>query len=183
MIDKSNMVGVLEDFPNQIQKGFFELAEDIKVEGDFNKIVFAGMGGSALPGDLLKIALSDQLEIPVIVHKSYELPKFVDPKTLLFVTSYSGNTEEAISTYKMGRGKSCKMVVMASGGKLKDMAEADKKPLITVPAGIQPRQAIGYMFFAAMKVLQNSGLIKGQDDTVKKIVEHLRNHEFKMYGE
>jgi len=183
MIDKSNMVGALEDFPSQIDKGFNELATHIKLDGDYSKIVIVGMGGSALPGDIAKIALADMLDIPILVYKSYELPRYIDSKTLLFVISYSGNTEEALSAYRIARGKSCKLVVMASGGKLRDMAEADKKPLILVPSGIQPRQALGYMFFAILRVIQNAGLIKDQSSDVKRIVEQLKNHEFKMYGE
>lgn len=183
MIDKSNMVGVLEDFPAQIEKGYNELATHIKLDGEFTKIVFAGMGGSALPGDIAKIALSDMLSIPILIHKSYELPSYIDSKTLLFVISYSGNTEEAISAYKQARGKSCKLVVMSAGGKLREMAEADKKPFILVPEGIQPRQALGYMFFAVLRVLQNADLVKDQSADVKKIVEQLKNHSFKMYGE
>ena len=182
MIDNSNMLGVLEDFPNQVYKGFFELAENLKLEGKFDKIVFAGLGGSALPGDVAKNALS-YLKIPIIVHKSYELPETVDSSTLLFIISYSGNTEEALSSYKLARGKGCKTVIITSGGKLRDIAEKDKRPLILVPPGIQPRQALGYLFFSVLRVLQNSGIIKDQTEDVKRIAEHLKNNEFKMYGE
>ncbi len=182
MIDSSNMLGVLEDFPNQIQKGFFELAENIKPEGKFERIVFAGLGGSALPGDVARIAFHD-LAIPVIVHKNYGLPPVVDASTLLFIISYSGNTEETLSAYKLARGKGCKTIIITSGGKLRDMAEKDNRPLILVPSGIQPRQALGYMFFSVLRVFQNIGLVRDQTDDVKKIVDHLKNHEFKMYGE
>jgi glucose/mannose-6-phosphate isomerase len=58
-----------------------------------------------------------------------------------------------------------------------------KQALILVPSGIQPRQALGYMFFSVLRVFQNIGLVRDQTDDVKKIVDHLKNHEFKMYGE
>lgn len=183
MIDKSNMVGVLDNFPNQIHEGFFDLAEKIKVKGDFKNIVFAGMGGSALPGDIAKTYLKDTLGIPIIVHKSYDLPRFVGKGTLLFVCSYSGNTEEALSAYKASKSKSCETVVMASGGKLRKLAEHDKKPFIKVPTGIQPRLALGYQFFAILRVLQNSGLIKDHSTKVKQLIDKLRDPGYKMNGE
>jgi glucose/mannose-6-phosphate isomerase len=142
------------------------------------------MGGSALPGDLIHTALSQALTIPILVHKSYDLPTYVDSHTLLFVISYSGNTEETLAIYKAAKAKNCKLIVVTSGGKLRDLAEKDSKPLILIPAtGIQPRHALGYMFFSILRVIQNSGMIKDQSEDVKKIINHLRNHEFKMYGE
>ena len=118
MIDKEHMIGVLDDYPNQIHMGFFELAEKIKVEGDFNNIVFAGMGGSALPGDIIKTLLRDIAKIPIIVHKSYDLPKFVDKHTLLFVVSYSGNTEETLSMFLAALEKRCMTISITSNGSL-----------------------------------------------------------------
>lgn len=183
MIDKEQMVGVLDDFPNQIQKGFFELAEKVKVKGDFKNIVFAGMGGSALPGDIAQTLLRDISRIPIFVHKSYDLPRFVGKDTLLFVVSYSGNTEETLSAYKAARGKSCTTIIVTSGGKLRKIAEHDKKPVIVIPSGIQPRLSIGYMFFSILKVLQNAGIVKDSTSSVKQVVEKLKDPKFKMNGE
>jgi glucose/mannose-6-phosphate isomerase len=183
MIDKSNMVGVLEDFPNQIYKGYFDIVGTQAVQGTFNKIVFAGMGGSALPGDIARSVLQESLTIPIIVYKSYDLPSYVDAGTLLFIISYSGNTEEALSTYKLAKTKNCKVVVVTSGGKLRSTAEADHTNLILIPSGLQPRLSLGYMFFSVLKLLTNSGIVKDQSAEIKKLTTHLQNHEFKMYGE
>lgn len=184
MIDKEHMIGVLDDFPNQVHKGFFELVDKIKVEKkDFKNILFVGMGGSALPGDIAETFLRDISKIPVFVHKSYGLPKFVDKDSLVFAVSYSGNTEETLDAYKVARGKSCTTVAVTSGGQLRKMVESDKKPLILIPAGIQPRLAVGYQFFAILRVLQDLGIVKDNSDDIKKLVEKLKNPEFKMKGE
>ena len=144
MIDKSDMLSVLEHFPDQINKAFFELAKNIEAKGKYTKIIVAGMGGSALPGDILQLYLLDKIDVPVFVHKSYDLPKFVDKDSIVFIVSYSGNTEEAISAYNTARNKTCTTIAVASGGKLASKAESDNKPLIKIPTGIQPRQAVGY---------------------------------------
>ena len=183
MIDKSNMLSVLEHFPDHIDNAFFKLAKDIKIKGEYNKIIVAGMGGSALPGDILQSYLSDKSDIPVFVHKSYDLPKFVDKDSIVFTVSYSGNTEETISAYKVARGKSCATIAIASGGKLLEKAESDSKPLVKIPKGIQPRQAVGYQFFAILRILQNSGIIKKVDKEVEELTKKLNNPAFKKKGE
>lgn len=183
MIDKSHMLTVLEEIPSQIKKGYFELAEKMKVEGKFKNIVFAGMGGSALPGDVIQSYLKDIIDIPICVHKSYNLPKFVDKNSLVFVVSYSGNTEETLSAYKIVRGKTCTTIAITSGGKLKKLAQADNKQTILIPGGIQPRLSLGYMFFAVLRLLENSGIVKSHKTTVTEIIEKLKNPDFKMKGE
>ncbi|MBS1266629.1 MAG: Bifunctional phosphoglucose/phosphomannose isomerase [Candidatus Woesearchaeota archaeon] len=184
MIDKSDMLSVLEHFSDHIDKSFFKLAKEVKIKkGEYNKIIIAGMGGSALPGDILQSYLVDLIDIPVYVHKSYDLPKFVDKDSIVFTVSYSGNTEETLSAYNVARGKSCGTVVVTSGGKLAKKAEADSKPYVKIPKGIQPRQAVGYQFFAILRVLQNSGIIKEHDKEVKELVKKLSNPAFKKRGE
>ncbi len=177
MIDKQNMLAVLEDFPSQIKKGY-ELGEKIEVKG-VDKILFCGMGGSGLPSDIIKTFFRDVADVPVYVHKSYGIPKFVDKKTLVFVTSYSGNTEETLSAYKEAKDKA-QIIAVTSGGKLKDNAKQDNKTIIEIPEGIQPRLAVGYMTFAMLRVLENSGFVKID---VEEVVKKLQNPHFKMKGE
>src|SRR3990167_3847886 len=96
-IDNSNMLKVLEEFPHQCRTAL-ELTKGMSVSGKVDKIVVAGMGGSAVGGDLLKSYMRDS-KIPVFVVKDYSLPGFVDENTLVFAVSYSGNTEETLSVF------------------------------------------------------------------------------------
>ena len=89
-IDNSNMLKVIEDFPQQC-KTALSLPKGMTISGKIDKIIIAGMGGSAVGGDLLKIYLHD-LKIPIFVVRDYKLPNFVDENTLVFAVSYSGNT-------------------------------------------------------------------------------------------
>ena len=59
--DPSNLRQMLLDSPEQFKVGF-ETAKDIDVDGEFTSITISGMGGSALPGNLLRIYLSDLLK-------------------------------------------------------------------------------------------------------------------------
>ena len=57
------------------------------------------MGGSAISGDITKSYLCSEIRLPVVVNRDYNLPGFVDERTLVFAVSYSGNTEETLSAY------------------------------------------------------------------------------------
>src|SRR3989344_8292023 len=96
-IDNSNMLKVIEDFPAQC-KTALGLPKGMSVSGKVDKIVIAGMGGSAVGGDLLKAYMHNS-KIPVFVVRDYKVPNFVDEKTLFFAVSYSGNTEETLAAF------------------------------------------------------------------------------------
>lgn len=177
-LDSENMEGILDDFPNQIKKGI-ELAGDLKIENEINKIVLVGMGGSALAGEILKCYLKSELNIPLIIVKTYSLPKFVDKKTLIITSSYSGNTEETIYAYREAIRKHIPTIAIASGGKLEELSKINKNIFIKLPGGIQPRVSIGYSFFALLKFFENCGFIESKKDDTKKTEKALRNPMFK----
>ena len=124
-VDTSNMLKVIEEFPHQC-KTALSLTKGISVSGKVDKIIIAGMGGSAVGGDLLKLYLHD-LKIPVMTVRDYKLPNFVDENTLVFAVSYSGNTEETLSAFEDAQKKKAKIVAVTSGGKLGEMAKKSLK--------------------------------------------------------
>ena len=107
----------------------------------------------------------------MIINRNYGLPGFVNEKTLLFVCSYSGNTEETLSAYQEGRARKAKIVTLTSDGKLKDLASQNDLPCLLVPPGQPPRSALGYLFFPALTALSKMGLI---EDKAKQIEEAVR---------
>lgn len=172
-IDKSNMRKVILDFPKQFEE-VLELAKDIKVESKFENIIICGMGGSALPADILitwlnhLISESSTSLPPIYIHRDYNLPPRAGKKSLIICISYSGNTEETISALKEAIGKKLKVAAIASGGKIEDLCKKYNISFIKIPSGIQPRSAIGYQFISLVKILSNSKVIK---DASKEILE------------
>jgi len=153
---KDDMLDVLSEFAVQCEEAY-SLGRNIKVSHDIDKIVIAAMGGSAYGGDILRCYLSDiNLSIPVFVNKDYSLPNFVDSKTLVFVISYSGNTEETISAYRIALRKSAQIVVITTGGKLFELANRNKSHLVQTPETMMPRLATGYMTIPMLNVLRYS---------------------------
>jgi glucose/mannose-6-phosphate isomerase len=143
----------ISGFPLQLSKGLkFKISLKQK---KFDKIILAGMGGSALPGELLKSYAG--LEIPFEIHRDYGLPK-TTKNALLLACSYSGNTEETISALKEGLKRKIQIIVYSSGGVLSEIAEKNNLTLVKIPSGVQPRNAFGYFFYSFIKTFDLLGL-------------------------
>jgi glucose/mannose-6-phosphate isomerase len=177
-IDKSNMRKLLYDFPSQVEK-VSQLMESVAIPseyGEVGNIVITGMGGSGVGGNLLKGLLRDRIKIPLEVNKSYTLSNWVDSKTLLICVSYSGNTEEALSAYEVGKTRGSKMIVISSGGELAKLAKKDKFPLVLVPeSNIPPRTALGYLFFSQVFILKKLGLVNIKDKEITETIQVLKS--------
>ena len=172
------MLKVIEEFPNQCQTAL-ELPKGMSVSGKIDKIVVAGMGGSAVGGDLLKTYMHNS-KIPVYVVRDYKVPNFVDETTLFFAVSYSGNTEETLSAFEDATKKKAKIVAVTSGGQLASSA----KRAIKIPSGLQPRAALGYLFFPVLGVLVNSGIIDVKSGEISEMLAVLsKTSDFKVDGE
>lgn len=179
-IDKSDMLGLMLDFPLQC-KVSLDIAGRAKIlfeKRDFTKIVFVGMGGSAIGADLVRSYLYSESKIPVLVCREYELPAYVDSLTLVFVSSYSGNTEETLSAYIDARQKNACIVAISCGGKLKEYAKNDNNTFIEIPSNLPPRTAFGYLSIIPLCIFAKLGLIGEVNSSINqmvKILEDLKN--------
>lgn len=136
-----------------------DVNKDVSVTGDFDSILLAGMGGSGHPGDLINaIHLTT---VPLTVHRSYDLPKIFGTSPLTVISSYSGNTEEALSAYAEAKQNNQQILVNTAGGKLLALAKQDNVPvsLIDYP-GMQPRHTLFASFTGLVLALANSNLAK-----------------------
>lgn len=124
----------------------------------FEHIVVAGMGGSALAGDMLRDWLD--LPIPVQVVKDYVLPNYVSSKTLVIACSFSGNTEETIAAFDDAKSKGAHIAIAAGKGKLAEIAEAEKLPHVIMPYdGVTPRMFIATNLRAFLELFIAYGII------------------------
>jgi glucose/mannose-6-phosphate isomerase len=175
-IDAHNMLGFIHNFPDQIEEAM-EIAEGVTIkEFKPRQIVIAGVGGSAIGGDILASWLFKRLEVPIFVNRAYKLPTFVKEKTLLFTVSYSGNTEETLSLFKEGIKKGCKIVAITSGGKLEKLCKEENVKLISIPKGKPPRASVAYLFIPIVVILKKLGLYDPDEelDVVLKTLKDLR---------
>lgn len=159
------------EFPPQLTAGT-KLVPLLKLSKP-TELVFCGMGGSALYADLLLMHLEGELTIPTRIHRDYGLPANVSKDALVIACSYSGNTEETISSLEASLKARLKTVVIAHGGKMLDIAKAEGIPHIIIPECIQPRYSPGYMFSAAHQLLSYLGLAHQCEKEMEKLTKWL----------
>jgi glucose/mannose-6-phosphate isomerase len=170
--DQSQMHDVIAKLPAQCRDAFglgkgFSVPEDYR---NVKNIVFCGMGGSAIGGEIISYYLRKETKLPIYVNRSYSLPGFVGPETLAVTLSYSGNTEETLSAYQEAGKKRAKIVVITSGGQLAKLAKQAGLPYLLIPGGLPPRGALGLGCFPALALLSGMGFIENQEKQVEDVV-------------
>ncbi len=173
-IDASHMIDRVYLFPEQIEEALTIMKQaDLPKMYNIQHIIFTGMGGSAISGDIIEAYLRERLSIPITVNRSYDLPKWANRHTLVIVQSYSGNTEETLSAFKQAHQKSCQIIGISSGGKLKEYCERRNTPFIQIPSGYAPRAATGYLLFCGLLSLRTIGIMQNQIDSDISEAVHL----------
>lgn len=151
--DKQDSLGVAEKQHKQLLEKYQINIDKI----DASNIVLAGMGGSALAA-----AISTSWpghNVPFEIVRGYNIPKYVDENTFFIASSYSGNTEETLAALEEAENKKAQIAVIASGGKLADIAKEKNYPLAKLPSSMQPRYAVFYGLKALITLLDEAGLI------------------------
>jgi len=174
-LDVSKMLDLISNLPDQCHEayGLGKKAGISKLDRKIDNIVFAGLGGSAIGADIIRVYLQNELKLPVVVSRNYTLPGFVGKNTLLFCSSYSGNTEETLSSFEDGLKRGASIITMGSGGKLKELSVKNGFKHITIPPGFPPRTALGYMSITVLAVLAGLGLISDKEKEVREVYSTL----------
>lgn len=143
-------------FPEQLKKGA-EAAKGKKIKGKFKGLEICGMGGSGLPGELLKM-IAPHLNFEV--RKSYPLDLFYE-NPLVIAISYSGNTEETLSWARQALRQNWPLTCITTGGNLEKLATENNACLIKIPeTAFQPRWATGFLLSSLLAFLENLKLSK-----------------------
>ncbi len=175
-LDPADMYTRIYEFPKQLQEGY-----NLPIRGDLSainpaeirNIVIIGMGGSAIGGDILRSYLAEEVAIPIFVNRNYGLPRFVNQHTLLIAASYSGNTEETLAAFEQGKQRGCQIIIATTGGKLGALAVENNYPHVILPAGLQPRAALGYSFGPLLQIMEKLGYVSGQGEIVEATCAYL----------
>lgn len=183
-IDPSDFLGVVERFPDQIREAvqIAENVDSLPSLDEINSIVVLGMGGSGISGDFLATLLRPTEKVRVESIKGYELPAWVDEKTLVFATSYSGNTEESLTTFGEARAHGAQIICISTGGRIGELAKEHKLPLLTLPKGLRPRAALAYLSIPLLVLYQKiSGGVYQLNSQLDETLELLDNRS-KQWG-
>ncbi|MFH1187046.1 MAG: bifunctional phosphoglucose/phosphomannose isomerase [Candidatus Levyibacteriota bacterium] len=178
--DPSNFKQFIVDAPKQFKEGF-EIAKDIKINGTFKKVAISGMGGSALPANLLRTYCNDLFKIredykpaEIYINRYYLLPPEALNNCLNIISSYSGTTEETISSFEEARLNNLPIVGISSGGRIEELCKKYNMPHVKLPIpypNFQPRMGTGYFFGSMLQILVNQNLIPDTTSELKNIAK------------
>lgn len=174
-LDKGNMINFCADSAKLYSEGA-KLANKIKVSYlKPDNIIVAGMGGSGISGDLLKDWARTKSAVPIEVNREYQLPQYAGKKTLVLITSYSGDTEESLGAFLDALKRKCMIFCVSSGGVLLENGERLKIPYLRVPSGMAPRAALPYLFVPLLIYLEKMGLAAGASEELAEALKLLES--------
>jgi glucose/mannose-6-phosphate isomerase len=175
--DAEDMLGAVRGLPDQLAAAWAR-SRDITLPERCRApraVIVAGMGGSAIGGDLLAGALGAQLTAPLQVVRDYRLPAWVGEHSLVLASSFSGNTEETLSLWDEAGHRQAARVALTTGGRLTERASEAGAPIVTLPKGGAPRAALGHSLAGLLGALSAAGAAEGPwDEEVGAAVSQMR---------
>ncbi len=182
--DKYDLRQVILEYPNQLELGK-SFVKDIKLEKkEYSNLIICGMGGSALPADILISYLNNKhspFTLPIYISRNYNLPNAASSDSLIFISSYSGNTEETLSCFQEALSLEATIVAFSAGGNVEIIAKKNNIPHVKYVIdfeAFQPRYAATYAFVAMNEVLTKIGL----SDTIEQLAP-FNNRSLEVKGE
>ncbi len=178
-LDTTDMLGRVLAFPDQMEAawkvgaGFAGAVAPLRAK-KFARVVVAGMGGSAIGGDLAKSFLGNGATSPIVSCRDYALPENVARGALFVASSYSGNTGETLAAYDAARATAAAMVAVTSGGELAERCQRDQVPCCIIPGGMPPRSAIAFSLLPMLHVLRSVGAATFEDEEYQDAVRAAR---------
>lgn len=169
--DAQDLLGIAGKQASQLQYEF-DLQGKESLDGVAN-IVYGAMGGSALPA--LFVTSWPVTNLPFEIVRGYDLPAYVSSNTLFIAASFSGNTEETLSSLEQAEQRGAKIAVITNGGKLQQVAEEHGYLLAVLPQSFS-RISLWYNFRALLQMLEKAGALTGEYrselDRVSRVVDH-----------
>jgi glucose/mannose-6-phosphate isomerase len=198
------MKNLIQSFPTNLLQAL-EIAKAnplVKNYQQFSNCMICGLGGSGIGGKLVAAWLENQLAIPVNFCQDYDLPKYVNNKTLVIASSYSGDTEETISAVEQAHQKGAAIIAITSGGKLEAFCKKFNYTCILVPGGNPPRTQLAFSIVQLTHIFGELGMINKETlnqfeqaaqlitseanaihEEAKKIAEFIHEKELIIYSD
>ncbi len=185
-IDKNNMLDHCMKLPDYCEDAIkrarqikipkkVEISKEISIKyGKPRNILIAGMGGSAIGGEMLRGWLRDELPVPVEICRDYSLPAYADKDTLAFAISYTGETDETLSAFVDAIRRGCMTIAITSGGHLLSFSKKLNIPHMVIPDGFPSRASFPYVFFPLAILLNRMQIVSDIEGDVEEAISVLR---------
>lgn len=178
-IDVDDMLSHIDALPHQFQSAWdLGFRKDLPNWNGIEKVIIAGMGGSAIGADLVAAYISPRCPIPVIVHRNYSLPAWAaGENTLVIASSHSGNTEETISAYEAAIENQCRILVLSTGGMLAHLSQSNESTLWQFEHHGQPRAAVGFSAGLLLALFTRLGLIPNPEGDIEETIQAMLSQQ------
>ncbi len=178
-LDSQDMYAEIRALPAQLRQGWAEGQHlPLPSNGRLQAVVLAGMGGSAIAGDLLVGYAQERLAVPVLVWRNYDLPGWAQGEGVLVVaSSHSGNTEETLSAARAAHARGCRWLALTTGGRLAELAQQHAAPLWKFVHHGQPRAAVGLTFALLLALFARLGLLNDPEDELRATAQLLEERQ------
>ncbi len=180
--DEKGVLSSIKMLPQQASQAWEEV-NNLKISKDLSNarnIIVCGMGGSALGGRVVDSFTEKKIRAPIEIFTQYYVPNYVNRDTLVIISSYSGNTEEAMHCMHDALKRNAKIIGLTTGGKLADILKKENKDAYiyepTFNPSKMPRLAIGYSIFAMLALLNKLEFITLHEDDLTTALETLKSY-------
>lgn len=174
--DPQNMISEIDSLPEQLWQAW-NLSKKLALKPlkQIRQVLIAGMGGSAIGADLLAAYIAPTCNIPVFIHRDYDLPAWAHgEQTLVIASSHSGNTEETLSSFAQAKARDCQLMVITTGGELIEKADQAGAIIWQFDHKGQPRAAVGYSFGLLLGAFTRLALIPDPETELAGAVEAMQ---------
>jgi glucose/mannose-6-phosphate isomerase len=178
-LDTENMIAHIDGLPDQMQQAWqLGSSSPLPAWEQVEQIVIAGMGGSAIGGDLLAAYTLPHCRVPLVVHRDYGLPAWArGPQTLVIASSHSGNTEEVLDSFNEAQSRGCRLLAITTGGALAHQAQAAGAPVWRFEHKGQPRAAVGFSFCLLLAALTRLQLVPDPSGEMDEAIHAMREQQ------
>ncbi|HUS82459.1 MAG TPA: bifunctional phosphoglucose/phosphomannose isomerase [Dehalococcoidia bacterium] len=179
-LDPDDLRGRIRGLPEQCREAW-QQAKIFRFPRDFadvDGVLVLGMGGSAIAGDIVRSLAMRHGRKPVFVHRGYDLPQLVGERSLVVACSYSGETEEVLSSFGQSLAGPAKKMVITTGGKLLALAQSRGLPAYVFAYQGEPRSALGHSLMPLLALAEAAGVLPDQSrdvDEAVALMEELRH--------
>ncbi|HKZ54303.1 MAG TPA: bifunctional phosphoglucose/phosphomannose isomerase [Anaerolineales bacterium] len=184
-LDPSAMLNKIDTLPDQLEAAW-KMGHELPLVPvvRLRHIVIAGMGGSAIGGDLLTAYSSRHARAPIVVWRDYDLPAFAaGPETLLIASSHSGDTEEVLSSFEKGISQGVTIMAVTTGGELGRRARRSGVALWRFDHPGPPRTAVAYSFGLLLAAVHRLGVIADPSEELADAVSAMRRQQAHLRAE
>lgn len=184
-VDSQNMIDEINSLPDQIWKAWeMGMANPLPEMPGLKGIVLTGMGGSAIGADLLAAYAAPHCPVPLVIHRDYDLPAWVQgPQVLVIACSHSGETEETLAACQQALTRGCRVLIITTGGRLARLGQDQNIPVWVFQHAGQPRAAAGYVFGLLLAALHRLGFLSDPAAGLQKAVEAMRSQQAQLLPE